>query len=314
MPIDFENTTILSAFRPRPLRLASVAQLILGVIAWTRARQLVLMVLLGVPFVNTTGYAQSPTFEVASIKPAVDPGRQPALCLVPCVPGERLRVDGSRVDIGFMSLHRLILMAYRVKPYQLIGPEWMKSQKFDIVAKIPDGVRKDQVPEMLTALLAERFKLVTHRDSKEQQVYALVVGKNGPKLKESTSEADEFTSDPALTTPPGDPYGPLRTSRSKWTLLKVTMSGLAEVLSTFLEHPVVNMTNLDGNYQIGWDAPTPPRPEPGQSPSEITRAMNSATADAMIKAINEAGLKLEPRKAPVEMIMVDHLEKLPTNN
>src|SRR5579862_2460535 len=147
MPIDLEKTTMLSAFRLRPLRLASVAQLIRGVLGWTRARQSVLMMLLGAPFVNPTGYAQAPTFEVASIKPAVDPGRQPALCLVPCVPGERLRVDGSRVDIGFMSLHRLILMAYRIKPYQLTGPEWMKSEKFDIVAKIPEGVRKDQVPE-----------------------------------------------------------------------------------------------------------------------------------------------------------------------
>jgi uncharacterized protein (TIGR03435 family) len=149
----------------------------------------------------------------------------------------------------------------------------MKSQKFDIVAKNPDGVRKDQVPEVLKALLADRFKLVTHRDSKVQQVYALVVGRNGPKLRKSTPEADEFAPDPAVTTPPGDPYGSLRTNGTKRELLKVTMSGLAKVLTTFMEHPVIDMTNLNGNYQIGWEVLPPPRPEPGHAPAE-TNAHN----------------------------------------
>jgi uncharacterized protein (TIGR03435 family) len=167
---------------------------------------------------------------------------------------------------------------------------------------------------MLKALLADRFKLVTHRDSKVQQVYALVVGRNGPKLKKSTPEADEFAPDPALTTPPGDPYGPLRTNGSKRELLKVTMSGLAKVLTTFMEHPVIDMTNLNGNYQIGWEVLPPRVLNRGRLPRKPMRTINSATADAMTNAIVEAGLKLEPTKAPVEMILVDHLEKLPTDN
>jgi uncharacterized protein (TIGR03435 family) len=85
-----------------------------------------------------------------------------------------------------MSLFKLILTAYRLKPYQLSGPEWMRAQRFDIAAKIPDGASREQIPEMLQALLAERFKLSMHRDNKEQLVLALVVGKNGLKLKEST--------------------------------------------------------------------------------------------------------------------------------
>jgi len=154
------------------------------------------------------GHAQTPAFEVASIKTAADPGRQPILCLAPCVPGERFTVDGARVDIRFMSLRRLILLAYRIEPYQLSGPEWMGTPKFDIVAKIPAGVSKERVPEMLQSLLAERFKLAVHRDSKEQQVYALVLGKNGPKLAPSGTEGDTFVTDATLTTPPGEPYGP----------------------------------------------------------------------------------------------------------
>src|SRR3984957_4868994 len=98
--------------------------------------------------------AHAPAFEVASVKPAADPERVPMICLVPCSPGERLTVEGTRVDIRYMSLSRLILTAYRLKPYQLSGPDWMKTQRFDILAKIPEGGSKDQVPEMLQSLLA----------------------------------------------------------------------------------------------------------------------------------------------------------------
>ena len=81
--------------------------------------------------------AHAPAFEVASIKPAANPGMVPMFCLVPCSPGERLTFEGGRVDIRYMSLSRLILTAYRLKPYQLSGADWMKTQRFDILAKVP---------------------------------------------------------------------------------------------------------------------------------------------------------------------------------
>ena len=89
-----------------------------------------------------------------------------------------------------MSLADLIRVAYRVKPYQLSGPDWMTAERFDVLAKMPEGATREQVPEMLKALLAEPFKLAVHRESKEHAVYALVVGKGGPKLKESAPDAD----------------------------------------------------------------------------------------------------------------------------
>src|ERR1039458_5970133 len=92
-------------------------------------------------------------------------------------------------DNGGGSLKRLILTAYKLKPYQVSGPDWMDSVRFDILSKIPEGGTKDQVPEMLQALLAERFKLTAHRETKEQPVYGLVVGKDGPKLKPSVPDA-----------------------------------------------------------------------------------------------------------------------------
>ena len=124
-----------------------------------------------------------PAFEVATIKPAQLPG--PAQMAA----GQLhmgLYVAGARVDIGAMSLADLIRIAYRVKNYQVSGPPWMTTERFDVMAKIPEGVSKDLVPEMLQALLAERFKLELHRENKEHSVYVLTVAKGGPlELKEA---------------------------------------------------------------------------------------------------------------------------------
>jgi uncharacterized protein (TIGR03435 family) len=291
---------------------------------------------------------QLPAFDVASVKTAVPPGREPMFCIVPCTFGERLTVVGSRVDIRFMSLYQLIVTAYRIKPYQLTGPDWMRSQRFDIAAKIPDGVFKDRVPEMLQALLAERFKLSIHRNNKEQPVLALVVGKNGSKLQESTAEADapvpETPGSRALYTPQGDgrmlkdggfvvtggAYGPMRGGRGpnggmKIEFLKLTMPGLAEVLAPHVDRPVVDMTNLKGVHYLasenrplseggGRKGGGPPEggrvggdgPDSGRQPDPF--------GEALFTAIEKAGLKLESRKASVEMIVVDHLQKTPTEN
>src|SRR5579863_4640537 len=152
--------------------------------------------------------AQSPAFEVASVKPAVEPARVPMFCIVPCSPGERVTVTGARVDIRYMSLFNLIVAAYRIKPYQVSGPDWMKSERFDIAATIPADVPKEQLPEMLRSLLAERFKLTIHRDNKEQPVYALVVGKNGSKLQPASATAvaalPDTTGSKDLYTPQGE--------------------------------------------------------------------------------------------------------------
>ena len=131
--------------------------------------------------------AAKPQFEVATIKPAAP--LNPAM-----VASGKLHVgmnvDAARVDIGFLSLNDLILLAYKVKQHQLIAPDWAKNQRFDILAKMPEGATKEQVPEMLQGLLAERFGLTFHKEMKEQSVYGLVVGKGGPKLKESSTEEE----------------------------------------------------------------------------------------------------------------------------
>jgi uncharacterized protein (TIGR03435 family) len=291
--------------------------------------------------------AQSPAFDVASVKTAADPGMIPMFCLVPCSPGERLTVEGARVDIRYMSLSRLILTAYRIKAFQLSGPDWMKTQRFDIVAKIPEGVSKDKVPEMLQALLAERFKLSIHRESRDQPVYALVVGKNGLKLQQATADADaalpKTPGGQALYTPDGEgsvdangnlavtggQFGPIRGGRGldrsqKRDFLKATMPGLAELLRPHEDRPVIDMTNLKGAYRFTFEILPPP---PGDGGRKGGTAADGGTGgrsggggtdaemprdvfgEGLFKAIEKAGLKLERSKAPVDTIVVDRLEK-----
>ena len=93
-----------------------------------------------------------------------------------------MKVDAARVDIGFYSLADLIRTAYRVKAYQVSGPDWISAQRFDILAKMPEGATREQVPEMLQVLLAERFRLTIHRETRDHSVYALVAGKDNVSI------------------------------------------------------------------------------------------------------------------------------------
>ena len=127
------------------------------------------------------------SFEVASIKPN-DSGMT------------RMRGDAGRLDYSSVSLKLIIQRAYGVQLYQVSGPDWMASTRFDVVAKLPAGAKQFNVPEMLQSLLAERFKVAIHRETRELPIYALVVGKNGPKMKESVVVAN---------TPPGPGRSPM---------------------------------------------------------------------------------------------------------
>src|SRR5580698_9551245 len=152
------------------------------------------------------GPAQTPApkpkveFEVASIKPA--PQISPALMQSGKV-RIGMNIDGARVDIGGMPIASLLPQIFKVKQYQIAGAapgaDFMNSDRWDILAKLPDGATEDQVPDMLLALLVDHFKLAYHRENKECPVYALVVGKTGTKLKDASSEPDAPVPDSAST-------------------------------------------------------------------------------------------------------------------
>jgi len=161
-----------------------------------------------------------PSFEVASIKPSapLDMGKMAAAVQSGQMPRIGPHIDGARAEYIYMSLKDLIVMAYKVKPYQVVGPAWMATQRFDIAAEVPEGASSDDVPKMLQALLADRFKLVVRRETKEHAVLALVVGKGGPKLKASAEAPPPIDEDTPLK--PGEmpmdgPDGKMRMTMDK---------------------------------------------------------------------------------------------------
>jgi uncharacterized protein (TIGR03435 family) len=204
---------------------------------------------------------------------------------------------------------------------------------------------------MLQNLLAERFKLTLHREKKDLQMYALVVGKNGPKLKELAQEAapkeggpvdgpaatmgkltmgrDGFPVLPAAAGGRGAMAMTMMNGNARMTANGQTMAGLAEMLSNQLDLPVVDMTGLTGKYDYtlyfapeglaGMRLPggLPPPPPPGEAGGGMPAA-NAPDAQSnpnLFTALQEQlGLKLEQRKGPVDLLVIDHLEKAPIEN
>jgi uncharacterized protein (TIGR03435 family) len=313
------------------------------------------------------------SFDVATIKPAgpfslerMQSGRLHVL-----------NVSGSRAEFQFVSLDDLLMYAYRVKPYQIDGPGWIRDGRWDIVAKIPEGASPDRVSELVKTLLVERFKLAAHRETRESPAYELVVDTGGPKLTPAPADKDaEAKEDAASRTTPavalggfpgaagamnfgndghgvitGGPNGTTRVSPApsggmRFEMARMTMPGLAEMLAPFVERPVINGTGLKGEYQITLDLSSEVMTRviqglgagatfqggfggfsggfggfggfPGGSAGGAGANSSGATADpgisSVFQAVQHLGLKLQPRKAPVETIVIDHLEKNPTDN
>lgn len=268
-----------------------------------------------------------------------------------------MSIDAARVDIGSMSLADLIPFAFGVKAYQVSGPDWMNQNRFDILAKMPEGATKDQVPQMLQALLVDRFKLVVHRENREHPIYALIIGKNGSKLKESPPEAEPPPTDPKSTVLINAPEGQVRmggdakgvtVSGGAMGNMRITpgqngtmhlestntkLPAFADLLTRFVDRPVVDMTELKGSYTIGLDLSLAELrnvakaagigvPGAGLDAGRGGRGgTNGPGGDAsdpggntVFESVQQLGLKLDPRKAPVDTIVVDHIEKTPSEN
>jgi uncharacterized protein (TIGR03435 family) len=229
----------------------------------------------------------APAFEVATIKAA--PARTGTAALI------ALDTDPAMLRYANVSLKILISMAYRFDS-RLIqgGPSWLDEQAYDLSAKLPPGVPKDRVPAMLQTLLEERFKLAVHREMKEQRVYFLVVGKNGPRLKKAETPEE---NDPQQVR--GD-HMPVAMLPGRLVARGITVGTLAGVLAHITGIQVTDHTELSGLFDIDlrW---TPD---------------NSSDGGASIfTALQEQlGLKLETGKGPVETLLVDHAERNPIEN
>lgn len=272
------------------------------------------------------GAAARPEFEVASVKPAQSFGVAPSVRI-------GIHIDGAQFSCSSYSLKDYIRFAYQVKAYQVLGPEWLGQERFEIDAKMPDGATREGAPEMMQALLEDRFKLKLHRDQKEFPVYALVVGKGGIKMKESAPDAgsaDAAKSNINVSAVGGragvgvDLGGGsyYHFGDDKFQAGKLTMPRLADALSMFADRPVVDMTGLKGGYDFELDlSPEDYRAMLIRSainngvvlPPQAMRALE-VSGDSLFSSVQLLGLKLEPRKAPLEVLVVDSAQKTPTAN
>jgi len=219
-----------------------------------------------------------------------------------------------------VTLKELIGFTYRIQQFQLSGgPPWIGSDRYDIEGKAEDPKADfEQLRLMLRSLFEARFKLKVHRETKESPAYALVVGKGGPRVKLSSDQASQDVNGPAPAGA-GPNRGAVRIGVGNLVGNAVTLSWFASMLSPRLDRLVIDKTNLTGRFDIRlqW------APSPGESlfgvPTEIID-MNGITVrldpsgPSIFSAIQEQlGLKLESTKAPVELLVIDHVEK-PSEN
>jgi uncharacterized protein (TIGR03435 family) len=183
-----------------------------------------------------------------------------------------------------------IQRAYGIKPYQVIGPDWINTERYSIIAKASGPAPQEKIMEMLQTLLAERFKLVFHREAKEMPVYTLVVAKGGLKIKEDTGEG--------ATQVDGGDGGELVFER-------VSMDILAGVVRRSVDRPVINDTGVKGAYSFKLAWTEDKRIGPG-----AVEASDPADAPSVFTALQERlGLKLEARRVPVEVLVLDRVER-----
>jgi uncharacterized protein (TIGR03435 family) len=263
-----------------------------------------------------------PEFEVASVKKSA-----------PAAAGQiniGVHIDGAMVRCSSLPMRSYIRMAYRVNDYQVLGPDWLTTENFDIAAKLPEGAARAQLPEMIQSLLAERFKLVLHRDKKEFPVYALTVAKTGPKLIESPPDSSPEASPGANTAVDvnvtvgrgggvidmghGSSIG---YGRDRLEAKKVTLGALAGAVERLLDRPVVDLTGIAGTYdfslEYSWDELRSLVRSSSGGATELP-ANPDAPGNSIFTSLAAFGLKLEPRKTPIEVLVVDHIERTPTEN
>ena len=244
--------------------------------------------------------AQPLSFEVASIKPAA-----------PCCAAGQWRESKSgedRVDFRYVTLRYCIAFAYRIKEYQVSGPPWVGELRYDLIAKGPEGTRRAQLPEMMQALLSERFKLAVHHEQKDFNVYALIIGKNGPKLKESATDPESAEGASFGMSMSASGVGRLEVKRGD-------MTALANTLPRLVGRPVVNMTGLANRYDFDLefareDANGMVAPPAGEGAAPLLSEFGSS----IFTSIQRIGLKLDAQRLPLDAIVVEHAERTPAGN
>jgi len=239
-------------------------------------------------------FAQPPqppvAFEVTSVK-----------LVEPPIEFSRYGQRNGRLDYKAASLTDCLSRAYGINSRQIVGPDWLSENRFDIIATAPAGTTDDQLMPMLKTLLADRFGMAAHRETRDLTEYALTVAKNGPKLKQSDGAGNANTS-----------ILPQRGIRNGWSLKNATMAQFVDFLTSFgaqrdnaLDRPIVDKTGLKGKFDF--DFVRSPQTGPAATDDTLGPTVFTAVQDQL-------GLKLDAQKGPVEVLVIDHAEKVPTVN
>jgi len=231
-------------------------------------------------------YAQAPEFEVASMK-IVPPG-EPAL---------QRTADGALLRYPSTSLLFLLREAYRLKSAkQVDGPAWMRTQLYNIQAKLPQNSSQDQIPDMLKALLADRLKLSVHHETRPLPTNVLLIGKKGPKMRQVKEEDENLEL------------------RLEVPLVRLSGRGSIQKLIEQLNHalggpdPWVNMTGLSGFFEIKLEFDMSPE-------SQLVQRDDVVGVLKLPQALEQQlGLRVEVRKAPTDIVVVDRVERIPVAN
>jgi len=283
------------------------------------ARTLIFALLLAAPAVFCQTQAPRSEFEVASVKPS------PAIRDGQFAVG--VHIDGAMVRCNYLTLMNYLNMAYDVKDYQIIGPDWLATEHFDIVGKLPDGDKGEKALRgMVASLIQDRFKMTMHRETRELPAYALVVGKGGLKIKEVPPDTDGVDTSKVDVNVTGGGRGgtvvdlgggaSIAYGLNKLEARKVTFAVILDSLSKFLDRPVVDETGLTGRYNFTLE----------YSVEELRSLVRASGADAsripdfggdqvsIFTSVESLGLKMEPRKTSVPVIVIDSIQKTPTSN
>jgi len=289
-----------------------------------------------------------PEFEAASVKVSAPPANGMIMVRMGGGPDSS---DPGRVTYTGVTLKTLAARAYGVKEFQVEGPAWLDSERYDVIATILKGADKAQVGLMMQRLLADRFKLALHHETKPMAVYTLSVAKGGPKLQEIDPDNPPPLPAPPRGGPPMPPPPPGGGSmsgpgsappRAGFRIMlsptgrhltgNATISRLCDLLSNLTDRPVTDLTGLKGTYafDLSWTPDDTERmggkfglamamgPPPGGAASsgpQPSADTNNDPGQTLAQALQtNSGLKLEAKRNPAHILVIDHAEKVPTEN
>lgn len=278
-------------------------------------------------------HGEGTIFEAASIRPSSPQ-------LVGSMNGGPGTKDPVRWTCQYVMLLRLVRNAFNLRAFEVEGPSWLRNEHFDLAAKIPEGATVEQFQQMKQNLLIARFGLKFHREKKEIQGYELIVAKNGPKFKESGPEppkdpdANPATASPLPTKlfdkdgfpvfPPGRTNHIITFTRregetgaaGRW--FNTPMEKIVAFISDQLDKPVSDNTNLTGKYDLSLAWISEPTDSTAPSiPDSYGNSIPFASSrpNSIFTALQEQlGLKLQPYRVTIEILVIDHIEKTPSEN